>query len=282
MKGAQHFMTVRFMTVNSETESRTGGGKGFTLIELLVVIAIIAILAALLLPALNTAKKRAKQTACLNNQKQLGLGMMLYLGESGDQYPGAASNMEGFHVEDWIYWRAPGTHDGVTPTLTLPLSQSQIVSQLGTGSSSNLFRCPLQMDNKDQDLYNNSGPPIFPYYYSYSFNGIGGQHGMGINWSGSTSERFKVSMVRNPSSKIMMAEEPVKLNDPTDNPIPGKPTGLIRDGRWTPSTTLGNGDVLTKRHGGKWGGANVTMADGHAELVPWGYCTNQYYIYADY
>ena len=54
------------------------GGKRFTLIELLVVIAIIAILAAMLLPALSAAREAARATACLNNQKQVGIGFILY------------------------------------------------------------------------------------------------------------------------------------------------------------------------------------------------------------
>jgi len=55
--------------------------QAFTLIELLVVIAIIAILAAMLLPALNKAKQKAKQTACINNMRQIGLSLVMYVGD---------------------------------------------------------------------------------------------------------------------------------------------------------------------------------------------------------
>ena len=89
-------------------ESRANG-PGFTLIELLVVIAIIAILAAMLLPALSKAKIRAQGISCVNNMKQLQLGSILYASDNSDFIPG-----------NWPLDQGGFLPTGQTPTVTPP------------------------------------------------------------------------------------------------------------------------------------------------------------------
>lgn len=93
--------------------------SAFTLIELLVVIVVIAILAALLLPALAKAKARAQRAACLNNQKQIGLSLILWADDHGERFPSTIDVSDGgskTRLETWEHFITM-TNELVTPKI---------------------------------------------------------------------------------------------------------------------------------------------------------------------
>src|ERR1051326_9375487 len=101
------------MNSNQQPLERHPFPRAFTLIELLVVIAIIAILAALLLPALATAKARGQRIKCTSQMKQLGLGFELFVMDHNDQYPPTAYRTGDYQYQlawdDYIHRNIGGT-----------------------------------------------------------------------------------------------------------------------------------------------------------------------------
>jgi len=228
------------------------------LIELLVVIAIIAILAAMLLPALSRAKAKAGQAYCRNSLKQLGYGFMMYIDTYNNTFPGQASrSLEGFQNADWIYWR-------INTAAYPPITLSPIAVFIGNVTS-NLFRCPLDRDDSERNLQ--LGDPG-PYYYSYSLTSHellpnGKNRGMSSFFSGppnnpTTVVLFKQSEITLPAQKIMLAEEQ-SSHKPAESVDVGGGSQIINDGRWLPP-----GDMITARHNKK---GDINFGDGHVETI---------------
>lgn len=231
------------------------GGQAFTLIELLVVIAIIAILAAMLLPALSQAKGKAQEIVCVGNIKQLQACWHLYIGDNEDKLPGNTAlndgdigNREGW-TADPTSWLQGNAWTDFTPTNLQHGVLYRYNQSLG------IYRCPADRSTvRDQGVVPRNRSVSMSMYMN--FRPTPGAPGYELCW-------HKLSQVQKPgtSRAAVFIEENEKSIQQSAFGINAPHSLTMFNGPlWTwvslPATRHGNAGVLS-------------FADGHVEVWRW-------------
>jgi prepilin-type N-terminal cleavage/methylation domain-containing protein/prepilin-type processing-associated H-X9-DG protein len=241
-------------------QSNPGRKVGFTLIELLVVIAIIAILAALLLPALAKAKDQAKTTQCLSNMKQLQLCYIMYVGDNNDRLPpNESEGTSDTTTNSWVSGDAQTdtTTSNIENGLLYPYNQQVMIYVCP--SDTLMITAPASLPLHPTPYL---APQTRPCSIDYAMNGSTGS-GMakGDNWDFGVLPFTKYADIKNPgvAQKFVFGDEnEYSVGDGCLATYPANSPSPPENNSWW--------NLPGSRH---TKGCTFSFADGHVEYLRW-------------